>query len=198
MQLLENDTFLDSMREAGITVQSGWFRLSFGRYEETDRFWVWPWPPHDIIALFAAVLEYPTAAVYCDAWRPGGVWVEEDPSYTDSIREVLLRGHSIPPDFRGALRFDSSEVTSLIALFLAFATAGWNINDDLCVVPDHRQFLVRVSHHAVLHVECSTPELIEGLVAHMAERGWRLPTEVPDATFKIPSWMNVRDHETPT
>jgi len=197
MQLVANDDFLLAMQAAGISLQPGWFRLSFGRYDETDRFWVWPWPPQDLASLLTAVLQHIAPHAYCDAWRPGGVWHEDDPSYSDSVREVLLRGFSIPPDHLGALRFDTTETTAVIALVLAFAVAGWNINDDLCLVPDNRQFIVRVSHHAVLHVECREQALVGPLVAHMAAQGWALPTEVPDPTFTVPAWMARQDRDAP-
>jgi hypothetical protein len=195
MQLVDNTEFLEAMKTAGIIVEAGWFRLSFGRYDETNRFWVWPWPPQDLASLLTSVLQHIAPTAYWDAWRPGGVWHEDDPSYTDSVREVLLRGFAIPQNHCGALRFDRSDAESLCALVLAFAVAGWNINDDLCLVPDNRRFIVRVSHHAVLHVECREPELVGPLVAHMASQGWELPREVPDPTFKIPSWMTRPDHE---
>jgi hypothetical protein len=197
MQLVDNDAFLDSIRDGGIAVQSGWPRLSFGRYEETDRFWVWPWPPQDILGMLGAVLEHTAPTTWCDAWRPGGSWYEDDPSYPDAIRDVLLRSFAIPRHHRGALRFERSESAAVNALVLSFVMTGWNVNDDLCLIPDNRQFIVRVSHHAVFHVECRTPELVGPLVEHMSARGWPLPTDVPDSTFKIPAWMNVRDPDAP-
>src|SRR5262245_17231008 len=127
MQLIDNAEFLAAMRDAGITVEPHSFRLSFGRYEETDRFWVWPWPPQDLAGVLTAVLQHIAPTAHCDAWRPGGVWHEEDPSYTDAVRNVLIAGFDIPTDHRGALRFDRSEAASITALVLAFAIAGWNV-----------------------------------------------------------------------
>ena len=198
MKTVDNATFLAEMQAAGIIVEPGWFRLSFGRYDETDRFWTWPWPPQDLAGLLTAVLQHIAPTVHCDAWRPGGVWHEDDPAYTDSVREVLLRGFDIPRDHCGALRFARNEAAAVTALVLAFGVAGWNVNDDLCLVPDNHDFIVRISHHAVLHVECRTAELVEPLVRHMASQGWDLPTDVPDPTFKIPTWMTRPDLETPT
>jgi hypothetical protein len=189
MQLVDSDAFLAAMQGAGIAPRPASFALSFGRYEETDRFWVWPWPPQDVLGLVTAVLQHIAPVAYCDAWRPGGVWHEDDPSFIDSVRNVMLRAFNIPATHRGALRFDRSESADVCALVSAFAVAGWNVNDDLCLVPDHARFIVRVSHHAVLHVESRDAELVEPLIAHMASKGWHLPTEVPDETFKIPSWM---------
>jgi len=198
MQLVDSAEFLAAMQAAGIIVQPHSFALSFGRYDETDRFWIWPWPPQDLAGLLAGVFQHIAPTAYCDAWRPGGVWFEDDPSYTDAVRNTLLRGFDIPDDHRGALRFDRADASSVTALTLAFAIAGWNINDDLCLIPDNRQFIVRVSHHAVLHVECRSPALVGPLVEHMASNGWALPTQVPDRTFKAPTWMTRSDLETPT
>ena len=177
------------MQALGLATEVEPSRLGFGRYDETDRFWVWPWPPPDLLGLLSAIFRHVAPDVYCEAWRPGGHWHEKEPAFIDSIRAYLIGGLDIPADHRGALRFERGEFPALAALFIAFAMGGWCVDDDMCLVPDHGRYLVRLSHHAVVHVECRDPAHVAPLVQHMATEGYPLPTEVPDETFKIPSWM---------
>jgi hypothetical protein len=189
MQPVDAGDFITHMRAVGLASTDAPSHLSFERSAETDRFWLWPWPPHELLGLLTAIFQHVVPDRYCDAWRPGGVWHEPDPSFIDTVREQLLSGFAIPREHPCALRFARSEFTELAALLLAFAIGGWNVDDDIVVVPDHARYLVRLSHHAVVHVQCRDPESVEPLVTHMRERGWELPTEVPDATFKVPAWM---------
>ncbi len=196
MQLIPHSDFIDEMERTGVSL-TGTSALTFGRYAETDRFWIWPWPPQDLLSLLSAILAHAAPREHCDLWRPGGIWHEDEPSFIDSIRETVLRGFAIPADHRGALRFARSESTALLGLLLSFAFAGWNVNDDLCAIPDMGDYIIRISHHAVVHVEARNTALTQSLVAHMASQGWDLPTDVPDSTFKIPSWMAVPAPEAP-
>lgn len=177
------------MQALGLAPEAEPSRLGFGRYNETDRFWVWPWPPPNLLGLFSAIFRHVAPDAYCEAWRPGGAWHEEEPTFIESIREYLIGGLDIPTDHRGALQFERGEFPAIAALFIAFAMGGWCVDDDICLVPDHGRYLVRLSHHGVIHVECRDPTLVGPLMAHMAAEGYPLPTEVPDETFKIPSWM---------
>jgi hypothetical protein len=189
MQLIPQAEFIARMQALGLTTEDAPSRLGFGRYEETDRFWLWPWPPPDLLGLLSAMIRHVVPETFCEAWRPGGVWHEDEPSFIDSIREHLLGGLSIPAGHSGALRFERGEFAAIAALMIAFAMGGWCVDDDVCLIPDHARYIIRLSHHAVVHVECREPGLVGPLVAHMEAEGYPLPTEVPDPTFKIPPWM---------
>ena len=196
MQLIPQAEFIERMEALGLAAEEAPSRLSFDQYDETDRFWLWPSPPPDLLGLLSAMFRHVAPDTYCEAWRPGGIWHEDEPSFIESIREYLLGGLSIPADHCGALRFARVEFPALAALLIAFAMGGWCVDDDVCLVPDHARYLIRLSHHGVVHVECRDRALVGPLVAHMEAEGYSLPTEVPDATFKIPAWM-ARHQERP-
>jgi hypothetical protein len=65
---------------------------------------------------------------------------------------------------------------------------GWT-HDDLFVVPDHGQQFLGLDHHHVVHVQCASEPELQRFIDHMARAGYRLPDEIPDATFKRPHWM---------
>ena len=157
MQTVDNATFLAEMQAAGITSRRDG---SGSRLADTTR-QIGSGRGHGLHRIspgsFPLCCTHVAPTAYCDAWRPGGIWHEDDPAYTDSVREVLLRGFDIPHEHCGALSFARSDAAAVTALVLAFAVAGWNINDDLCLVPDKHQFIIRVSHHAVLHVSAEPP-----------------------------------------
>jgi len=197
MQSIPQAEFIAQVRAAGLAAEDEPASLSFGRYDLTDRFWVWPWPPQSLLGLLAAIFRHDPPDISCDVWRTGGIWHESEPTFIESIREYLIGGLEIPAEHRGALRFTRDEFTAVAGLLIAFAMGGWCVDDDVWVVPDHSRYVVRLSHHGVVHVECREPHLVEPFVAHMAAEGYALPTEVPDATFKVPSWMANDIPDTP-
>jgi hypothetical protein len=40
-----------------------------------------------------------------------------------------------------------------------------------------------------MHVECDEEGRIREFVRHMSGSGYELPTDLPDATFRRPAWM---------
>jgi hypothetical protein len=52
---------------------------------------------------------------------------------------------------------------------------------------------VQTDHHDVIHVSFRSGTDLKRFVDDMAGRGFSLPTEVPDATFKAPDWMKGRE-----
>ena len=94
MQLVDSAEFLSAVQASGMIVQPNSFALSFGRYDETDRFWVWPWPPQDLAGLLTSVLQHIAPAAYCDAWRPGGVWHEK--ASTSAVTDAASDRSKIP------------------------------------------------------------------------------------------------------
>ncbi len=61
MQLISQAEFIERMQAAGLTNDTEPSSLGFGRYDETDRFWVWPWPPQNLLALLVSRrVKFPT------------------------------------------------------------------------------------------------------------------------------------------
>jgi hypothetical protein len=154
------------------------------------RFWVVPgdpatWP-HFIASLLGGLDEWETGLL----WPRSGSWPKSDQSqsYNQGVRDVLLRGAGIGDGWSGAVRFGRDE-DALLAVLFAFVAFGWCVDDDLFFLPDNGQALLQTDHHDVIHVECRSEQRVLELVAHMAEEGYELPTELPDWTFKRPTWM---------
>jgi hypothetical protein len=124
MRLIPQAEFIARMQARGLATEEAPSSLGFGRYDETDRFWLWPWPPPDLLGLLSAIFRHVVPETFCEAWRSGGVWHEDEPSFIDSIREHLLGGLSIPTDHCGALRFERGEFAAIAALLIAFAIGG--------------------------------------------------------------------------
>jgi hypothetical protein len=63
------------------------------------------------------------------------------------------------------------------------------VTKDFYVMPSNGNCLIQLSHHAVVHISCATAEQMDKVVAAMSAAKYELPTDLPDATFKRPSWM---------
>jgi hypothetical protein len=155
------------------------------------RFWVVPgdparWP-HLAAALLGGLDEWETGLL----WPRLGHWPQfgSSRSRNERVRDVVLRGAGIPEGWSGAIRFWRDEEDTLVAVLFAFMAFGWCSKDDLFFVPDHARQLIQTDHHDAVHAECCSEERIRALVAHMAAKGYELPTEPPDETFKRPAWM---------
>jgi hypothetical protein len=158
---------------------------------EHARFWVLPpdpatWP-HFVASLLGGLDQWESGFVWprCGSWPNPAL----SQSYKEGVRDVLLRGAGIPGGWAGAVQFDHDEEDMLVAVLYASLAFGWCVDDDLFFVPDHGRQLLQTDHHDVIHVECASEARVLKLAAHMAEAGYKLPTEPPDWTFKRPAWM---------
>lgn len=132
-----------------------------------------------------------------DPWATGFLWPREGkwppppkPSFlTDEVCAVVRRGAGIPEGWPGAVRFERTERTAIVAVLFAHLTFGGCVADDLYFIPDHGRQIIQTSHHDVVHVKCAEEDWMRQFVEHMAKAGHPLPTEPPDETFKRPSWM---------
>jgi len=76
-----------------------------------------------------------------------------------------------------------------VAVMFAFMLPCWCPPDDLYLVPDHGRQYLQVNHHEVVHAEFRDEARLLEFVACLEGKGYALPTEVPDGTFKRPAWM---------
>jgi hypothetical protein len=87
------------------------------------------------------------------------------------------------------VEFDRTELTPLVTLLFSTTIFGWSVAEDLYVIPDHARFIVKTDHHGVVHVEFQSDDDLSCWVTQLAQKGFTLPDETPDATFKTPDWM---------
>jgi hypothetical protein len=87
------------------------------------------------------------------------------------------------------VKLERAELDKLVTLMFSTTVFGWSVGEDLYIVPDHARYIVQTDHHNVIHVSCRSSADVDGWVRQMEERGFALPEEVPDSTFKRPDWM---------
>ena len=157
---------------------------------EYARFWALPSQPVKWPRLLRSLLDR------LDEWNSGwlwpraGQWPGSAQSSRYGVRDIILRGATIPVDWAGAVQFRHNESDALIAVLYASLAFGWCTDDDLFFIPDHGQQLLQTDHHNVVHVECQSGERVLKLAKQMANAGYDLPTDLPDVTFKRPAWMD--------
>jgi hypothetical protein len=65
MQPVDVSEFIAHMRAGGLASIDAPNRPSFERAAETDRFWLWPWPPHELLGLLIAIFQHVVPDRYC-------------------------------------------------------------------------------------------------------------------------------------
>jgi hypothetical protein len=158
-----------------------------------SRFWVVPPEakrrPYFIASLLELMGEWQT----CYAWRHLGSWPVPGSVDTrrmnDSVELRILKGLGMPLGTADVVVFTFNDFDALVTLLFSTTIFGWSVGEDLYVVPDHARQVLETDHHGVIHVSFRAPEDIGHWISEMSQRGFDLPDELPDATFKRPSWM---------
>src|SRR5581483_3056612 len=96
----------------------------------------------------------------------------------------------LPLGTNAVVEFDRSDYDRLVTLLFSTTIFGSSVGSDLYVVPEHGRHLLQTDHHGVVHVSFRAESDLNDCVAEMARRGFLLPDDVPDSTFKVPRWMN--------
>jgi hypothetical protein len=81
------------------------------------------------------------------------------------------------------------ECGALVTLLFSTTIFGWSVQEDTYVVPDNGRYLLQTDHHNVVHVVFRDATDVAPFVQRMEVRGFSLPDEPPDSTFKHPDWM---------
>ena len=168
--------------------------LTFKPNPDFDRFWIVPSQPERRPFFLLLMLELMGKWESCFVWRHMGSWPSSDaPERSNSINSrvesQILSGLKLPMGTADIVQFDRSEVDSLVTLLFSTTVFGWSVSEDLYVVPDHAQYIVKLSHHDAIHVSFRNEETLHEFVKGMREQKFPLPEKVPDGTFKQPSWM---------
>jgi len=156
-----------------------------------DRFWEIPAEPERRPYFILALLELIGDWQECYAWRHSGSWPEfADPlRINDVVEWRILKGLGLPLGTADIVKFERAELDKLVTLMFSTTVFGWSVGEDLYIVPDHARFIVQTDHHNVIHVSYRSSADVDEWVSQMEERGFALPEEVPDSTFKRPDWM---------
>jgi len=92
------------------------------------------------------------------------------------------------------VEFAREEMATLVTLLFSTTIFGWSVGEDLYLVPSSGKYLMQTDHHNVVHVEFRDTADVAPWVREMQSRGFPLPGELPDETFKQPSWMQKEKH----
>ncbi|MGB2712713.1 MAG: hypothetical protein WBC51_00945 [Vicinamibacterales bacterium] len=156
-----------------------------------DRFWEIPAEPERRPYFILSLLELMGDWQECYAWRHLGRWPESaDPLRVNDVVEWrILKGLGLPLGTADVVKFERAELDKLVTLMFSTTVFGWSVGEDLYIVPDHARYIVQTDHHNAIHVSCRSSADVDEWVRQMQERGFALPEEVPDSTFKRPDWM---------
>jgi hypothetical protein len=166
--------------------------LSFTSDSES-RFWCVPSEPHLRPHFLSSLLEFMENWKSCYVWRHLGNWPDPKPSskrrINDLVEERILRGLGLPFGTAEVVQFERAEVDRLLTLLFSTTIFGWCSGDDLLVVPDHARQILQTDHHGVIHVSFRDAADVQDWISKMAARAFNLPDELPDETFKRPTWL---------
>jgi len=165
--------------------------------DSESRFWEVPREPERRPYFLATLIDLMGEWQTCYVWRHLGSW--PDPKrvdagrINDAVELLILKGLGLPLGTGAVVQFAREERAALVALLFSTTVFGGSIADDLYIVPDHARHILQTDHHDVVHASFANPDDVERWISRMSEEGFDLPDELPDATFKRPSWMDGGD-----
>jgi hypothetical protein len=165
--------------------------LTFKPDPGLNRFWVVPPQPERRPYFLALMLDLAGDWRSCWVWRHMGSWPERpDPDRPNNRVEFqILKGIGMPMGTGDIAEFERAERDQLITLLFSTTIFGWSVGEDLYVVPNHTQYIIKASHHNVVHLSFRNLNDLQQFINGMEEEEFWLPKVVPDPTFKIPEWM---------
>lgn len=194
MKTLTETTFLQWALDRGMGLDERYPKsavLSYKPKLEQDRFWDIPSEPERRPYFILSMLSFLGSWGTCYVWRHLGRWPNSaDPTrINDQIELEILRAIGLPLGTAAVVAFSRDEINQLVTLIFSTTIFGWSVGEDIYIVPDNAKFILKVSHHDAIHISFKSFDDISDFVAKMDERGFPLPEEVPDETFKPPNWM---------
>lgn len=194
MKTLAESAFLAWVENAGLCLDPQYPEsavLVFRPDPQQDRFWEVPAEPERRPSFILSLLELMDDWQECYAWRHLGSWPESaDPLRINDVIELrILKGLGLPTGTADVVTFEKAELDRLVTLMFVTTIFGCSVNEDLYIVPDHARYILHTDHHNVIHVSCRSSADVDRWVKHMAERGFPLPDDLPDSTFKKPQWI---------
>ena len=194
MKTHHEDEFLAWAERAGFRIDPRYPHsavLTFHPDPDQDRFWEVPSEPETRPTFLATLLDCMGDWQACYVWRHLGRWpasVAPD-RINDLVEHRILEGLGLALGTNAVVEFPRDERDRLVTLLFLTTIFGRTVGDDLYVVPDHGRHFLQTDHHGVVHCSFRTEESLNLCVAEMARRGFPLPDELPDETFKPPGWM---------
>jgi len=156
-----------------------------------DRFWIVPPEPERRPYFLQCMIEAFGGWSSYHCWRHLGSWPAkpDECRINDQIEHAIFRGIGLPAGSADVVEFDASERVQLVTLRFATTVFGWSVGEDIFLVPDTARGILQTDHHGVIHASFKEEATMNAFVQRMEEEEFPLPEDVPDATFKIPKWM---------
>jgi hypothetical protein len=196
MKTLPETEFLQRAEKWGLVIDPKYPQsavLTFCGDADHARFWCVPPEPECRPYFVTSFLELFGDWKSCFVWRHRGSWPDAnhiDPKRINDVVEYhILKGLGLPLGTADVVEFERGEFGVLATLLFSTTVFGWSVNEDLYVLPDNARYLLQTDHHEVIHVEFRHEPDVAFLVTEMANRGFLLPDELPDETFKQPDWL---------
>jgi hypothetical protein len=194
MKTLSAADFISWVRGRGIDLHETYPTtaiLTFPPEADHSRFWCIPRAPERRPFFIATILDLVGNWASCFVWRHSGSWPRAaDPGRINDVVELrILTGLGLPLGTADVVEFARAERDALIALIFSNTVFGWSVGDDMYVIPDDARYIIQTDHHEVIHVSFRSAEDLAHFVKEMEDRGFPLPNELPDATFKPTGWM---------
>ena len=198
MKTLTEAEFLRWAERAGMGLDERYPKsavLTFRPDTELARFWEVPPEPAARTYFVAAFLELMGDWRSCYVWKHLGSWRREadERRLNDAVELQIQKGLGLPLGTSDVVEFSRAEEVGLVTLLFSTTVFGWSVCEDLFVVPDHARYIVQTDHHDVIHVRFRSEADLEEFVRGMETREYFLPGDLPDETFKRPSWMKGAD-----
>jgi hypothetical protein len=198
MDLITPDSFLAHTRALGVAPDDRYSSpqcLVYVPHRQHARFWNFPKRAAGFPFFISHMLDTLAPWSECHLWPRGGQWpalpddADCDLPLAWTVRGRLLGAAGIPACHQGAACYTADERDQLVTAVFAQLVFGWCPPDDLFILPDHGRYFLHTDHHGVIHANFRDEADITPFVEHMAQENYLLPTQLPDATFKLPSWM---------
>jgi hypothetical protein len=165
--------------------------LDFSGAAQDKRFWCVPPKPERRPYFILSLLELMGDWRSCYVWRHSGSWPQNAAPgrINDRVDLRLLNAIGMPSGTLDIVEFDRDELDTLISLLFLTTIFGWSVGHDTYVVPDTARYILETDHHDVIHIQFRDRADVDRWVADMRDRGFDLPDDIPDETFKRPDWM---------
>lgn len=194
MKRIEEKKFMKMIKQIGVTVDSRYPKsaeLAFEEESGISRFRKIPEEPRRIpyfVDTILAALD-PWESMY--VWKHMGSWFRsiKGEKLNDDVQAVIYQGIGITENNADILKFTRNELAELVTLTFNQLVFGWHVGDDLYIIPDHGRQIIKTDHHDVVHVSFRGQSTMERFINAMAAKGFELPGDIPDGTFKRPDWM---------
>jgi hypothetical protein len=183
-------SFLDR-RKIGFDVRNAnSHSIGFIDKREHHRFWEFPFQTNDLSRFLFAIIDGISVWRNLYVWPKCGSWPKDNGKCVDvCIRNTFYRQFGVKMGSEGALICSSGEKATIVSFLFIHVLFVSDLFDDLFLIPDNGRFILGTDHHGVITVRTFSGLDLDLLIKHMKSKGFELPNEVPDDTFRKPEWM---------